>query len=46
MYIDLNELTYILAATIGIATFLGFWCGKVHEYERLNGGSIPRRRRR
>lgn len=44
MYIDLNELTYILAAAIGVATFIGFWCGKLHEYERLNGGAGIRRR--
>ena len=43
MYIDLNELTYILVATIGVATLFGFWCGKIHEYERLNGGAKPRR---
>lgn len=44
MYIDLNELTYILAAAIGVATLFGFWCGKIHEYERLNGGARIRRR--
>lgn len=44
MYIDLNELTYILAAAIGVATLFGFWCGKLHEYERLNGGARIRRR--
>lgn len=44
MYIDLNHLTYVLTGAIAAAAFIGFWCGKIHEYERLNGGARPRRR--